>query len=164
MNNPNERQVGGAHYRSEFQHWDLMAENYGAGYFEAAITKYITRWRKKNGVVDIEKAIHYYEKLLDLYQSGKVQMYQTPRRSKNLAVYVSANKLDETERIILFAIMSYSTLEQFISIRIHLDDLLRQAGYVHFSEPEQSSIPRCPHGKANPGNCDVCRGHGAIAR
>jgi len=29
------------------------------------VIKYITRWRKKNGIVDLEKAKHYIELLIE---------------------------------------------------------------------------------------------------
>ena len=63
----NAKQVGGAHYRAELQHWDLI-ERYGIGYLEGCATKYLTRFEKKNGVQDLEKALHYAEKLLELHR------------------------------------------------------------------------------------------------
>lgn len=60
----NERQVGGDHYRSQLQHWDMI-EDYGIGYLEACATKYVTRWRRKDGVEGLEKGAHYLEKLLE---------------------------------------------------------------------------------------------------
>ncbi len=68
--NPNERQVGGDHYRkvnAEYQHWDMAAQH-GLNYFTANATKYISRWREKDGAKSIEKAIHYVDKLISLYQ------------------------------------------------------------------------------------------------
>ena len=65
----NDTQVGGSHYRSGLQHWDLI-ERYGIGYLEAAATKYVVRWRKKNGVEDLKKSRHYTVKLLELYDEG----------------------------------------------------------------------------------------------
>ena len=51
----NERQVGGQHYGAEIQHWDFVASQ-GMDYFQGQITKYVTRWKKKNGLQDLEKA------------------------------------------------------------------------------------------------------------
>lgn len=61
----NSYQVGGDHYQSRYQHWDLVA-NTGMGYFEGQATRYIARWRKKAGGQDLKKAIHYIDKLLEL--------------------------------------------------------------------------------------------------
>jgi len=35
-------------------------------YLEGQITKYITRWRLKNGLEDLKKAAHYADKLLEV--------------------------------------------------------------------------------------------------
>lgn len=61
----NETQVGGTHYKSEYQHWDWVTE-LGMPYILGCATKYLTRWKKKNGIQDLEKAIHYVEKAMEL--------------------------------------------------------------------------------------------------
>jgi hypothetical protein len=63
----NERQVGGSHYQQSgaIQHWDYAASN-DFDYFQGQITKYITRWRKKNGIADLEKAQHFLEKYIEV--------------------------------------------------------------------------------------------------
>lgn len=35
------------------------------------VVKYITRWKEKNGVADLEKAKHYIELLIELENKGK---------------------------------------------------------------------------------------------
>lgn len=60
----NETQVGGDHYRSGMQHWDYVIAN-GIPYLEAQIIKYLTRWRKKNGHQDLQKAKHFLQKLFE---------------------------------------------------------------------------------------------------
>src|SRR5579859_258729 len=40
-------------------------------YFTGNLTKYVVRWRKKNGVADLEKAVHYLDKLIMLYQTDR---------------------------------------------------------------------------------------------
>lgn len=61
----NDRQVGGDHYKAPIQHWDYVISN-DLGYLEGQITKYVTRWRKKGGLEDLEKARHYLEKLIEV--------------------------------------------------------------------------------------------------
>jgi len=64
----NERQVGGDHYRTaEIQHWDYAAAN-KMDYFQGQITKYITRWKRKNGLEDLLKAKHFLEKYIEVHQ------------------------------------------------------------------------------------------------
>jgi hypothetical protein len=60
----NETQIGGDHYKSEYQHWDLVCD-LGLHYLLANASKYVTRWRKKNGAQDLEKAEHYIKKFLE---------------------------------------------------------------------------------------------------
>lgn len=61
----NEYQIGGDHYRSEYQHWDWVYDT-GQPYHIGCATKYISRWRKKNGIQDLRKAIHYLNKAVEL--------------------------------------------------------------------------------------------------
>ena len=59
-------QVGGSHYKSKaIQPWDYIAAN-GLGYFEGNVVKYVSRWRDKAGVADLEKARHYLDKLIEM--------------------------------------------------------------------------------------------------
>lgn len=60
-------QVGGTHYQSEYQHWDFVEES-GMGYLEGCASKYLIRWREKNGLEDLKKARSYAQKLLILFQ------------------------------------------------------------------------------------------------
>jgi hypothetical protein len=60
------KQVAGNHYKDlpiqpvEFIHANAI------GYFEGNVIKYVSRWRKKNGIADLEKAKHYIELLIEL--------------------------------------------------------------------------------------------------
>ncbi|CAN0296744.1 unnamed protein product, partial [Chrysoparadoxa australica] len=51
-------QVGGNHYETEdgYEHWDWVVDG-EIGYLAGNATKYISRWRKKNGLLDLQKAI-----------------------------------------------------------------------------------------------------------
>lgn len=67
----NEKQVGGDHYmRQKIQHWDYVMAN-DIPYMEAQIIKYVSRWRHKNGIQDLEKAQHFLEKLLEVERERK---------------------------------------------------------------------------------------------
>lgn len=65
MSKANKTQVGGMHYVSSIQHWDFVWAN-NLDYFQAQITKYVSRCKKKNGVQDLEKAQHFLEKYIEL--------------------------------------------------------------------------------------------------
>jgi hypothetical protein len=67
--NPLEVQVGGNHYKElPIQPVQYIFEN-GIGYFEGNVIKYVTRWRSKGGVADLEKARHYIDMLIDFERS-----------------------------------------------------------------------------------------------
>ena len=105
MSNANTKQVAGDHYRSEdstYQHWDLVADT-GMGYFEGQITKYVARWRKKNGKQDLEKALHYAQKMQELILAHRYPLRQVPHREDAmslLANFAIAQKLLREETII----------------------------------------------------------------
>lgn len=62
----NERQVGGSHYKSmPLEHWDLSVL-YGWDPFQYQITKYVMRWRDKNGIQDLEKVVHFAQKYVEI--------------------------------------------------------------------------------------------------
>jgi hypothetical protein len=60
------KQVDGNHYKDmAIQPVEYIHAN-GIGYFEGNVIKYVTRWRAKNGIADLEKAKHYIELLIEL--------------------------------------------------------------------------------------------------
>ena len=56
-------QEGGDHYQADYQHWDWVTDCH-IHYLPATCTKYVSRWRKKNGVQDLRKAMTYLDKML----------------------------------------------------------------------------------------------------
>lgn len=60
----NNKQVDGSHYNKPVQPWDFIHAN-GMGYLAGNIVKYISRYQDKNGLVDLYKAKHYIEKLIE---------------------------------------------------------------------------------------------------
>jgi len=65
-------QVAGNHYKSlPIQPVQYIHAN-GIGYFEGNVIKYVSRWRGKGGVADLEKAIHYIQLLIEL-EGGNTQ-------------------------------------------------------------------------------------------
>jgi hypothetical protein len=64
----NDRQVAGSHYKGDgekIEHWDIV-EQHALDYFQGQITKYVMRWKKKNGVQDLHKAAHFLEKYIEI--------------------------------------------------------------------------------------------------
>jgi hypothetical protein len=66
-------QVAGDHYKTlAIQPVEYIHAN-KIGYFEGNVIKYVSRWRSKNGIKDLEKAKHYIELLIELEtRHGKV--------------------------------------------------------------------------------------------
>lgn len=61
-----EVQVAGDHYKKHgIQPVEYIHTN-NIGYFEGNVIKYVTRWRDKGGIADLEKAKHYIELLIEL--------------------------------------------------------------------------------------------------
>jgi hypothetical protein len=62
MSAANKRQEGGQHYQGHaYQHWDFVCDT-GLHYLLGCASKYVSRWREKNGLEDLKKAIHYLDK------------------------------------------------------------------------------------------------------
>ena len=63
----NEVQVGGTHYKQfkGMEPWDVIT-GWGLGYLDGTALKYIARWKHKNGVQDLEKAIHFLQKAVEV--------------------------------------------------------------------------------------------------
>jgi len=62
----NGEQVGGEHYKlKSIQPWDYIVGN-NLGYLEGNVVKYVSRWKDKNGVQDLQKALHYLQKLIEI--------------------------------------------------------------------------------------------------
>ena len=66
----NDQQVGGDHYKSKkIQPWDAMAEWMSKEQFEGFLRgnciKYLARCDDKGGLIDLKKARHYLDKLIE---------------------------------------------------------------------------------------------------
>lgn len=67
-----DKQEGGAHYKNQkIQPIQFIHAN-GLNFSEGSVVKYVCRHRRKNGVEDLRKAIHYLELLIELeYEKPK---------------------------------------------------------------------------------------------
>jgi len=67
--NPFDTQVGGNHYKKyKIQPTQFCIIN-NIPFAEGCVIKYITRWRDKNGIQDLEKAKHYIDMII--YENSK---------------------------------------------------------------------------------------------
>lgn len=121
----NETQVGGDHYRTAFQHWDFMAESFGAAWFKGSITKYVSRHRKKNGLQDLQKARHYLVKLIELVEQEKLPL---PLPWTFGDEFAEANKMESDDAAVFRQVVKASTLPELSVALTMLDILIKREG------------------------------------
>lgn len=64
------KQIDGTHYKDMgIQPWEIIEKN-KLDYFEGAVLKYLLRWKQKDGVIDLDKIIHYVERIKEMALSG----------------------------------------------------------------------------------------------
>ena len=121
----NDAQIGGEHYRAEYQHWDFITIN-GLGYLEGCATKYITRWRKKNGAQDLNKATHYLQKLREVATEGRVK---PPAHVLSIQVlrFCVANELTGEEAVLIAQIASWHDPDDLLEAERGLAEMLAKA-------------------------------------
>ena len=57
------KKIGGDHYSMRIEPIQFILEN-GIDYCEGNVIKYVSRWRNKGGLQDLEKAKHYIDFLI----------------------------------------------------------------------------------------------------
>jgi hypothetical protein len=103
----NESQIGGDHYKQggSTQHWDFMTANFGGSYLIGCATKYVTRWRKKNGTEDLLKAAHYCHKLQEVAEDNQIHPGHSHRL--DVSAFFKANDIPEEEAQIILLIVNW---------------------------------------------------------
>lgn len=106
----NNIQIGGDHYRhSSYQHWD-WAWFAQLDSFQYPITKYVARWKRKNGFEDLDKAEHYLTKYIEVLgqnTSNRANISWVECRR-----WADAEKLDVYQHDICSAVANWGTTAQ----------------------------------------------------
>jgi len=123
MSNANTRQVGGEHYKSEYQHWDFV-HDMALGYFEGQITKYISRHRRKNGAQDVQKAIHFATKLRELAERNRRSPVRSNPNVPLIEAYIRGNQLTPPEGVVIRSVCNWSTALDLAELTARLYDIL----------------------------------------
>lgn len=125
-------QVGGTHYSAECQHWDWAAETQ-LGYLEGNATKYVSRWRKKNGVEDLKKALSYVLKLVGCHnQRPLVPAGFRPLRDRTLLRrFTSAAGLSVHDVEIIQTIDDWTTVADLQAAADAIQALIDNPGVDH---------------------------------
>jgi len=68
----NDKQIGGNHYKQfkGMEPWDVIT-GWGLGYLDGTALKYIARWKHKNGIQDLKKAVHFLQKAIEVYEQAR---------------------------------------------------------------------------------------------
>jgi hypothetical protein len=109
----NDTQVGGSHYKTKYEHWDFVLDT-GMGYLQGCATKYVARARKKNGLEDLNKALHYIDKLLEV---GFVPQPYSVHISTKAAQFAAINGLDSFEALFCSTVAQLRSIEDIRSAR-----------------------------------------------
>lgn len=120
----NAKQVGGDHYKTAYEHWDLI-EDFRLPYLVGCATKYVARARKKNGKQDLEKAIHYIEKMGERFATAHYQpasLYHVPLSA--LDEFCTVNGLDERESLAIRILCKWDSLADLAYARRIISDIL----------------------------------------
>lgn len=83
-----DRQVGGNHYNMPYQPIKFITEN-NLNFIQGNIVKYVSRYKNKNGLQDLEKALHYAE----LGQELDTHPLSKPVFTDACGIYCSANHI-----------------------------------------------------------------------
>jgi hypothetical protein len=62
----NDKQISGTHYKAKIECWDFIAAN-DLDFFQGSAISYITRFKKKDGLRDLQKAQHFIEKMIEIH-------------------------------------------------------------------------------------------------
>ena len=126
--NPNSTQVGGSHYQSAYQHWDFVGDALQGRYLEGCISKYVSRWRKKGGTQDLEKAAHYADKLQQacLDREAKPLKKNAVRRYSAIK-FCHKNGLIGAEQSVILLLAEWGNLADLMTVSNLLANLLVSA-------------------------------------
>ena len=85
-----DKQVAGNHYKDlKIQPVQFIQKN-ELGFCEGNAIKYLCRWKAKNGIQDLQKAIHYIELLIEMEVSGR--NFKTSSEDDMKKIYAQYNK------------------------------------------------------------------------
>ena len=133
----NDLQIAGNHYASPYQHWDFVEDALFGLYLEGQITKYVYRWRKKNGVQDLQKSAHFAQKLSESICAG----YTSPSElnseygvdpTEHINRFIAENQLGSEEADIIRRIALWRTQED-VKHAISIIDGLISSQCIPFS-------------------------------
>lgn len=136
----NETQVGGAHYKKSYQHWDLMVD-LEVPYLLGCASKYPTRWREKNGLEDLRKSMHYIQKAKEegvrvpqpnkfLDNLRKLVGMKTRKETIDEKIGLFCHQLASSEAIIVSAICYNDFENALVNLSLLIRDMELSGQYI----------------------------------
>ncbi len=127
--NANDQQVGGNHYAGAYQHWDFVLDVLSGRYLEGNITKYVARHRKKHGIQDLEKAIHYLDKLSEERLRFVPLGASDPRDDwhEKLERFCKSQELNDRETLVMYQIARWIFDSDLKRCRQVIEELIQDA-------------------------------------
>lgn len=108
-------QVGGTHYGTKYGHWDYCKDAQ-TPYLEGNATKYLMRWREKAGIVDLEKALSYVDKIMVGNEMTDCDR-DTGQYNHLLERMFQENSVPDAERTIIYAIVNWHSYDDLLMAR-----------------------------------------------
>lgn len=146
MQRANDIQVGGNHYKkSKYEHWD-WAVNCGLDYLASAASKYVFRWRDKNGMQDLEKARHYVMKLIEVSPLVLTRHLHTrpprPYIIHETTKFIRENHIELDAEITIYDLLAiWETREHLEEVIAQIDTLIEHLKYHHAMEQGKAAKP-----------------------
>jgi hypothetical protein len=121
----NDTQVGGQHYKGKkFQPWDW--DKYGIGTYEMDILHYVTR--QKGGKQDLEKAVHYVDKLEEQYhlfeRRNRVPAVLRVKLYSPCQEYCEEWKMSALQREAVRTVLTWQDLNDLMGLKAILQDMI----------------------------------------
>jgi hypothetical protein len=136
--NANDPSLVPAHYQSAggYIHWDLVIAT-DLGYLDGNCSKYVARWRKKGGLQDLQKALHYINKAIECDLSWPERIASTIGFNEVEAdKFAEANQLSQLEQLIVAALVTWENEDDLIKVRDMILLLMEEA-----QPPEPKPVP-----------------------
>ena len=108
-----DEQVGGDHYKKLGVQPVEFISTINANFFQGNVIKYVTRYKDKNGIKDLEKAKHYLELMKQLKPQTDTKLHGDYIMAA-IVSYSTGNNLGKIETDIIIA-TTYKNREECIS-------------------------------------------------
>lgn len=121
----NDVQHGGDHYKKcDFQPWDW--DRYGVGSLECNVIKYVTRYKDKSGLLDLQKAQHYLQKLIAEHEYwGRCNRVPAPKALHAPVVeYFNQWKPGDIERAVIVMALTWTNKTQLHNAIGYVQELI----------------------------------------